>query len=612
MEPKHILDKLKQARRALDSLSQVKILDDWRFDNELKVWFLHLGLSSRYETPYFPQLSQWYVVAEDKYPKGKIKIYPDVENSINVTLYHQSNNAKVEKNGLWRKGALCLEINTMPAFQPEPYNVDERLLYHVKRAISWLELAAKGQLVADDEPFELPEFTLSNVLEMQFAFSEDIVTFMQWESTDCRYGIAELDVYKSEPFVYYVKQFKSLNGNIEHYTQWGKHLSKTNISPPINAPWILLKQPPVINEWQAPETLGDLIDACKSQHIDIMNVLKNVVSKIRDGKRHLLLLGFPIPKIFGGEPEIVFWKALYLPVVSYGKKTAKGFRTNQQGWWLRDKNEVLTRKTKLDWIISENWNQQEISQRGKMNDFLLRKKMLLVGAGCIGASIAEILVRSGVYNLTIVDYDIFEVGNLARHVLNLNNIGELKEVSLCNYLNSLNPHANVEIINDTLSSNEDLKTNIDLDKYDIIIDCTGENSVLEIFQSTTFKKQHIIVSISVGLGAKRLYITLMNGNTFNFNSFFELISPYLQSEKTLYNDYNLPRNGIGCWHPTFPGRSDDIWIAAATSVKALENYIISASPKTLSLVYKQREDNGIFESYEVVEKREDEQFGFSR
>ena len=24
---------------------------------------------------------------------------------------------------------------------------------------------------------------------------------------------------------------------------------------------VLLKQPPVINEWQAPETLGDLIDA---------------------------------------------------------------------------------------------------------------------------------------------------------------------------------------------------------------------------------------------------------------------------------------------------------------------------------------------------------------
>lgn len=605
MEPKQILDKLNQARRALDSLPQVEIIDEWRFDNELNIWYLHLNIAIEYKTAYFPQISQWYIVVDSNYPKGKIKVYPDVKNSITVTLYHQANNSKIERNGLWRKGALCLEVNTISAFELEPYSVDERLLYHVKRTINWLELAAKGQLVADNEPFELPEFTLSNVLEMQFAFSEDIVTFMQWESTDCRYGIAELDVYKSKPFVYYVKQFKSLNGNIEHYTQWGKYLSKINISPPIDAPWILLKQPPVINEWQAPETLGDLIDACNSQHIDVMNVLKNIVSKIRDGRRHLLLLGFPVPKTFGGEPEIVFWKALYLPVVSYGKKTAKGFRTNQQGWWLRDKSEVLTRKTKLDWIISENWNQQEISQRGKMNDFLLRKKMLLVGAGCVGASVAEILVRSGVYNLTIVDSDIFEVGNLSRHVLNVGNIGEIKELSLCSYLNTLNPHANVEVINDTLRIDEELKTNIVLDKYDIIIDCTGENSVLDVFQKADFRKSHIIASISVGLGAKHLYMTIMRGTTFYFNSFYELISPYIQSEKDLFDDYNLPRNGIGCWHPTFPARSDDVWLAAATAVKAIENYIITKSEKTLSIVYEQRENDGIFEGYILVDKKED-------
>lgn len=605
MEPKQILDKLNQARRALDSLSQVEIIDEWKFDNELNIWYLHLKIAIEYKTTYFPQISQWYIVVDSNYPNGKIKVYPDVKNSITVTLYHQANNSKIERNGLWRKGALCLEVNTISTFQSEPYSVDERLLYHVKRAINWLELAAKGQLVADNEPFELPEFTLSNVLEMQFAFSEDIVTFMQWESTDCRYGIAELDFYKSKPFVYYVKQFKSLNGNIEHYTQWGKYLSKTNISPPINAPWILLKQPPVINEWQAPETLGDLIDACNSQHIDVMDVLKNVVSKIRDGKRHLLLLGFPVPKTFGGEPEFVFWKALYLPVVSYGKKTAKGFRTNQQGWWLRDKSEVLTRKTKLDWIISENWNQQEISQRGKMNDFLLRKKMLLVGAGCVGASVAEILVRSGIYNLTVVDSDIFEVGNLSRHVLNLGNIGELKELSLCSYLNSLNPHANVEVINDTLTIDEEFKTNIALDKYDIIIDCTGENSVFDVFEKADFRKSHIIASISVGLGAKHLYMTIMSGTTFYFNSFHKLISPYIQSERDLFDDYNLPRNGIGCWHPTFPARSDDVWLAAATAVKAIENYIITKSEKTLSIVYEQRENDGILEGYILVDKKED-------
>ena len=210
MEPKQILNKLNQARRALDSLAQVEIIDEWKFENELNAWYLHLGIAIEYKTTYFPPISQWYIVVDSNYPKGKIKVYPDVKNSITVTLYHQANNSKIERNGLWRKGALCLEVNTISDFQSEPYSIDERLLYHVKRTINWLELAAKDELVADSEPFELPEFNLSNVLEMQFAFSEDIVTFMQWESTDCRYGIAELDVYKSKPFVYYVKQFKSL------------------------------------------------------------------------------------------------------------------------------------------------------------------------------------------------------------------------------------------------------------------------------------------------------------------------------------------------------------------------------------------------------------------
>ena len=479
------------------------------------------------------------------------------------------------------------------------------MLYHVSRAIIWLELAAQNKLVLDNELFELPDFSLFYMSEIQFVFSENCVTYMQWQSTNCRYGIAELDVYKSKPSVYYVKYFKSLNGDVEHCTQWGNYLSKTNTSTPIKAPWILLKYPPVINVWQAPETLSELINVCNNQHIDVMNVLEKVLSKIRDGNHHLLLIGFPIPRFFGGEPESIFWMAMYLPVISYGKKTANGFRTNHKGWWFRDRSEVLTRKMKLEWIKSENWNQQEISQRGKLNDFLLRKKILLLGAGCIGASVAEILVRAGVYDLTIADSDIFEIGNLSRHVLNIGNIGESKVQSLSNYLNSLNPHANIKVIEDILTIDEEYKTNIDLDKYDIIIDCTGENNVLDIFEKVVFTKSHIITSVSVGLGAKHLYITLMSGNSFSFDSFYELILPYIQKERELFDEYNLPRNGIGCWHPTFPGRSDDIWLAASTAVKVIENYIDLKAEKTFSIVYEQKENNGIFEGYILVEKKED-------
>lgn len=71
MEPKQILDKLNQARRALDSLSQVEIIDEWKFDNELNIWYLHLKIAIEYKTTYFPQISQWYIVVDSNYPNGK-------------------------------------------------------------------------------------------------------------------------------------------------------------------------------------------------------------------------------------------------------------------------------------------------------------------------------------------------------------------------------------------------------------------------------------------------------------------------------------------------------------------------------------------------------------
>lgn len=106
MKDLQTLDTLKRARRALDALPQVNLLDDWEYDKKQNIWFLHIEITIEYNVPHIPMISQWYVVVENNYPKGKIKVYPDIKNSINVTLYHQSNNARIAENGLWRKGAL--------------------------------------------------------------------------------------------------------------------------------------------------------------------------------------------------------------------------------------------------------------------------------------------------------------------------------------------------------------------------------------------------------------------------------------------------------------------------------------------------------------------------
>ena len=598
----NIPEKLKRARRSLDSLTQVNILHDWQFDGSLGKWYLHISIQIDTRSEFVPNVSQWYVVVLPDYPKGDIKIFPDIDNSICVTMYHQSNNARIEKNGLWRKGNLCLDLNTLELYDAEPNSIDYRVLYHVKRAIDWLGAAAKNELVKETDLFDLPDFSPISDLTKKFVFNEDTVSFMQWEDTETYFGFAELDRLPHFPSVFYVKRFANLRNTSVHLVTWGSYMAESFLDSKRIAPWILLKSIPVHNNWQPPETLHELISICDSQGISIINVLKSISSRLRDGKQHFLLLGFPIPKYFFGEDELIFWQAISFPVLSYGKYTADGFRNNEKGYWLRDRQEILCDTMTLDWIESENWNQNEISERGKMGEELIRKSVLVIGAGCIAACVSEIFVRSGVYNLTIMDWDLFEVGNLVRHTLSISEIGLFKESTLCEHLNRINPHARVEYINEQLFQNDSGEINVDLEKYYVIIDCTGNNSVLDILSQVDFSRTVNVISVSTGLGADHLYITMQRGTKVSFVSFYELIEQYIYMDREKYDKMEFPRNGTGCWHPTFPARSDDVWMAASTATKLIDKFVADDSSKNISMVFEQQEADGYFSGYNLINK----------
>lgn len=606
MQSENLNERLKRARRQLDEFNQVNLIGDWEFDKQLDVWYLLIGVTIKVESAYIPKYTEWYITAQPEYPQGRIKVYPAARNGINVTYPHQANNSIIGNNDLWRKGALCLDVNTFRSDRKchEMLDTDYRIYWHVGRALDWLEKAATNKLTEKGDLFELPEFILNDALLKQVAFSEDQVTFMQWDSVDERYGIVEMDVYRSNPFIYYAKRFKSIGGGVIHTTQWGTTLSQNIINPPIIAAWMLIRKVPVINVWQAPSTLSELIGICKENDIDLIEVLKEVSIKMRDGKKHLFLVGFPIPSKIGLEDDIVFWQAFELPLLSYGKHTKHGFRGGQTGWWMRDKTEILKESLNINWVLSENWNQKEISSRGRMDDRLIRKKILLIGAGCLRASVSEILVRSGIYSLTILDLDIFKVSNLVRHTLSIYDIGSSKTVSLVKHLNQINPHSAVRSIDDLLKVGKDGKANIDMNSYDIIIDCSGSNEVLNVISNLNLNSSKVFISVSVGLGARHLYLTMFNSNVFDFTSFAEIVRPYIESDNAslIFND--LPRDGIGCWHPTFPARSDDIWLAASTVTKTFEKYVVENTLENVTIVYEQKANDGVFEGYKVVEKIE--------
>ena len=99
-------------------------------------------------------------------------------------------------------------------------------------------------------------------------------------------------------------------------------------------------------------------------------------------------------------------------MLSFGKNVLKGFRQNEKGYWFRDKSSILTMDMKLDWALSQNWNENDIFNRGRVNKSLRTMKILIIGAGAVGAAVAELLTRAGVCNIHVQDFDIVEIGTL--------------------------------------------------------------------------------------------------------------------------------------------------------------------------------------------------------
>lgn len=81
--------------------------------------------------------------------------------------------------------------------------------------------------------------------------------------------------------------------------------------------------------------------------------------------------------------------------------------------------------------------------------------VLVLGLGGVGSYALEALVRSGVENIIIVDFDVVDITNLNRQLMtNHQNIGDLKTKVLKERIASINPNCKVKIINKKLTKND--------------------------------------------------------------------------------------------------------------------------------------------------------------
>ena len=99
-------------------------------------------------------------------------------------------------------------------------------------------------------------------------------------------------------------------------------------------------------------------------------------------------------------------------------------------------------------------------------DFLHSKKVLLLGVGGVGSFCLDCLYRTGITQLTIVDYDTYDVTNQNRQMWSEMHEGEIKVDALKEHYPKVE-HINYRIDKAWIES-------FDFDAYDLIIDAIDD------------------------------------------------------------------------------------------------------------------------------------------
>ena len=126
--------------------------------------------------------------------------------------------------------------------------------------------------------------------------------------------------------------------------------------------------------------------------------------------------------------------------------------------------------------------------------------ILVLGIGGVGGYSVEALVRSGIENITIVDYDKVDITNINRQIIALNNnIGHDKTDEWKKRILNINPNVKIDIINEKITSDN---INILFNKdYDFIIDAC-DTVVVKKLLIKECKKRNIDLITVCGMGKK--------------------------------------------------------------------------------------------------------------
>ena len=157
--------------------------------------------------------------------------------------------------------------------------------------------------------------------------------------------------------------------------------------------------------------------------------------------------------------------------------------------------------------------------------------ILVLGVGGVWGYSIETLVRSGVENITLVDYDTIDITNLNRQLIsNNNNIGKYKVEEFKKRILSINNNVKVNTIKDKIS-----KDNINIlfeDNYDYIIDaCDTIEVKKELIKICKEKDINLITVCGMGKKLDPSKVKVCDIRDTSYDPIAKILRKYVKEEK---------------------------------------------------------------------------------
>ena len=414
----------------------------------------------------------------------------------------------------------------------------------------------------EDERYTYLHPSIKSNLISTLYFGENPKKFKQGECGVFKYSLfsSQKQFVSNKTSIHFESYFK-IGFDKDNLDDWSDdffqylHLNQDNVR---NGLWCYIEHEPIKNI----DKKRILASNWKELELFLsQDFLKLVYSILKERKKNFffndylfVLLGYKIPTDESYETHWQLIKVHKKEVPVKGKKISNG---NYIG---------ICAPVEINWGLTKNTSYQRFFGRGKLSDSLTNARILIVGIGALGSSLAEILVRGGAKNLSIDDYDIVETGNLCRANYSLFNLNFPKIDALSKRLLSISPFVNVKVRQLKLNSiPKDILEKELNDRFDFIFDCSTDTEVTYILDSLDFKGK----IFSLGLTNNAKHLTCLTGN--NTTKETAALYEYFENEPASFYE------GTGCGYPTFNANFNDINTLLNLSIKKLNESLNSNS-----------------------------------